>query len=265
MNRIEERMNALKSKGEKAFITYVTAGLPSLKDTISIIKAQDEAGVDVIELGVPFSDPIADGPVIQAASLEAINNGTNIDKIFEMMKELRKDCQVPVVFMLYYNTVNHFGIKRFVETCAECGVDGIIVPDLPYEESFELREFLDLPGAPFLLPLIAPISGDRIPMLLENARGFAYCISSMGVTGQDANEFYRNTTAYLDNVRKISQIPVMMGFGIKEFKDVESYIDHVDGCIVGTHLINIMRETNYSLDAIKDYVSGFKKALNPAK
>ncbi len=265
MNRIEERLNTLKSKGEKAFITYVTAGLPSLGDTLSIIRAQDEAGVDVIELGVPFSDPIADGPVIQAASIEAIRNGTNINKIFDMMRELRKDCQVPVVFMLYYNTINHFGIKKFVETCAECGVDGLIVPDLPYEESFELREFLNIPDAPFLLPLIAPISGDRIPMLLENAHGFAYCISSMGVTGQDANEFYKNTTAYLDSVRSISKIPVMMGFGIKEYADVEPYIDHIDGCIVGTHLINIMRETGFSLEAIKNYVSGFKKALNSAR
>ncbi len=261
MNRIEERLSNLKNRGEKAFVTYMTAGLPSFAECINIIKAQDEAGIDVIELGIPFSDPIADGPLIQAASIKAISQGVTLEKVFEMMKELRKDCQVPIVFMMYYNTINHYGIKKFVETCAECGVDGVIIPDVPYEESFEIKEYLNIENAPILIPMVGPISGDRIPMLLKDTRGFVYSVSSMGVTGQDA-AFHKNTLEYLDRVKKASKIPVMLGFGIREFADVKPFINEIDGCVVGTHFIKIMQDSNYNLNVIKNYIKTFKSEMN---
>ena len=134
MNRIESRMNYLKENNKKAFITYTTAGFPDMKKTKEIILAQEEAGIDVIEFGIPFSDPVADGPVIQDASVKAINAGANLEKVFVLMKELRDEkCEVPILFMMYYNTAYHYGLDDFVKKCAECGVDGLIIPDLPYE------------------------------------------------------------------------------------------------------------------------------------
>ena len=132
MNRIEERMTKLKNNKEKALITYMTAGLPDMDKTVDIIKAQAEAGVDVIELGIPFSDPIADGPVIQDASFRSIEKGTNLTKVFEAVARMRKDCEVPIVFMMYFNTVLHYGVEALVKKCREVGVDGVIIPDMPY-------------------------------------------------------------------------------------------------------------------------------------
>ena len=146
MNRIEARMDALKKEGKKAFITYITAGLPNMEGTKRILKAQYEAGIDVVELGVPFSDPVADGPVIQNASYKAILKGVNLVKCFKMVEKLREECQVPLVFMMYYNTILHYGIDEFAKECNRVGVDGVIIPDLPYEEQDELRTALKNAG-----------------------------------------------------------------------------------------------------------------------
>ncbi len=261
-NRIEERLSRIKEKKEKAFITYMTAGLPDMKGCAELIRAQEEAGVDVVELGIPFSDPVADGPVIQAASYKSIAQGTNLKKVFAMVEEIRAEgCQVPLVFMMYFNTVLHYGIDEFVKKCAKTGVDGLIIPDLPYEEQGQLSDVLDREeGAPILIQLVTPVSGERIPMLLEKARGFVYCVSSMGVTGQAA-DFHKNVVAYLEQVKKVSKIPVMMGFGIRTAADVAPMKDIIDGCIVGSHFINLMEESGYSTDVAKNYVSTFKKEL----
>lgn len=261
MNRIEAKLATLKEKNEKAFITYMTAGLPNMETTKEIIKAQEEAGTDIIELGVPFSDPAADGPVIQDASYRSILNGTNIKKIFECVKETRKECEIPIIFMMYYNTVYHYGLEAFVDKCIETGIDGLIIPDLPLEEQGELNALLAKENAPILIQLVSPVSKQRVPMILENARGFVYCVSSMGVTGQQSG-FHKNVVNYLKEVKEISKIPVMMGFGIKEAKDVEAVKDTIDGCIVGSHFIRLMEENNYDLGAIKDYIMKFKKELN---
>ena len=133
MNRIEKRLNELKRENKKAFITYMTAGLPDMKRSSEIIKIQYESGIDIIEIGVPFSDPIADGPVIQDASYRSIQKGTNLKKAFDLVSGVRKDCEVPIIFMLYYNTILYYGVENFVKKSIECGVDGIIIPDLPYE------------------------------------------------------------------------------------------------------------------------------------
>lgn len=261
MNRIEERMELLKSQGKKAFITYITAGLPDMEGTKRILRAQYEAGLDVVELGIPFSDPVADGPVIQDASYRSIQNGTNLVKCFKMVEELREDCQLPIVFMMYYNTVLHYGLQAFADECKRAGVDGVIVPDLPYEEQDELRTALKNAGdETILIQLIAPVSKQRIPMLLENARGFVYCVSSMGVTGQEA-DFHKDVKEYLQNVRKISKVPVMLGFGIRTPEDIKPFADLIDGAIVGSHLITMLEKSGYDEKKAAEYVKEFKAGM----
>ncbi len=263
MNRIEEKMAALKQCGKKAFITYMTAGLPDLEKTKELVFAQEQAGIDVIELGIPFSDPVADGPVIQNASYESIQNGTTLVKVFSLMQEIRKSgSNVPIVFMMYYNTVFHYGIKDFAEQCASCGVDGLIIPDLPYEEQQELQEALnEKEGAPILIQLVSPVSKQRIPMILEHARGFVYCVSQMGVTGGSA-QFHKNIREYLSEVKKAANIPVMMGFGIRTADDVKPLSDIIDGAVVGSHFINLLRKSNYDSGEVQKYIKEFKMQLN---
>ena len=261
MNRIEEKLALLKKKNEKAFITYMTAGLPDMDTAKEIILAQAEAGTDIIELGVPFSDPAADGPVIQAASYKSILKGTNIRNVFDLVEEVRKDCQIPIVFMMYYNTVLHYGVERFVDKCAQVGVDGLIIPDLPFEEQGELNAFLGKENSPVIIQLVAPVSAGRIPMILEHARGFVYCVSSMGVTGQSSG-FHKNVVSFLKEVKENSKIPVMMGFGIKTASDVEEVKETIDGAIVGSHFIQLMEDSNYDLNTVKTYCETFKKEIN---
>ncbi|MCM1282288.1 MAG: tryptophan synthase subunit alpha [Muribaculaceae bacterium] len=262
MNRIEQSLAVLQEKKEKAFITYMTAGLPDYSKTKALIRAQERAGTDIIELGIPFSDPVADGPVIQAASYDAIQAGASLSKTFVCMKELRKEgVNIPIIFMMYYNTVLHYGLEAFVRQCGVCGVDGLIIPDLPFEEQEELTHALGGPDATILIPLVSPVSKKRVPMLLENARGFVYCVSSMGVTGQE-NGFHREVVNYLSYVKSVSNIPVMMGFGIKNAADVAPVAENIDGAIVGSHFIRLLRESDFSEEAAEKYCSAFKRELN---
>ena len=259
-SRIEEHLSKLQKKGEKAFITYYTAGLGGMEATRQIIEAQ-KGYTDVIELGIPFSDPIADGSVIQQASYEAIQQGSSLRKTFELMKDIRDGgSQQPILFMMYYNTIVNYGIEAFAKKCDECGVDGLIIPDLPLEEQDELREAIDKYDTTILVQLVSPISAGRIPTILENARGFVYCVSSMGVTGGNAS-FHSKVIDYLTDVKKHSKIPVMMGFGIREAKDVEPMLDIIDGAIVGSHFINLMRESDYNPSIAREYVSKFKREI----
>ncbi|MBU5475020.1 tryptophan synthase subunit alpha [Roseburia sp. MSJ-14] len=261
-SRIEQRMQQLQEKGEKAFITYMTAGLPSMEGCKELIKAQEQAGTDVLELGIPFSDPVADGPVIQDASYKSIQLGTNLKKVFALMKEVRAEgVELPIIFMMYYNTALYFGLEDFVEECIKSGVDGLIIPDLPLEEQGELQQFLQKEGAPILIELVSPVSADRIPTILEGARGFVYCVSGMGVTGQSGN-FHKQILNYLASVKKVSKIPVMMGFGIEEAKDVAPMKEVIDGAIVGSHFIKLLEANDYAPKAAAEYCSRFKKELN---
>lgn len=260
-NRIEERLKECKNNNEKAFITYLTAGLGGMDATKKIIKAQ-QGYTDIIELGIPFSDPTADGPVIQEASFDAIMSGASLNKTFELMKELRSEGSTqPIVFMMYYNTILNVGLEEFAKRCKDNGVDGLIVPDLPYEEQSSLKEALDKYDATILIQLVSPISENRIPEILEGARGFVYCVSSMGVTGGDAH-FHNKVIDYLENVKSHSKIPVMMGFGIRNAEDIAPMKDIIDGAIVGSHFIKIVRESDYSGDVAREYVAKFKKDMN---
>lgn len=268
MNRIEARMKQLQEKNEKAFITYITAGLPDMEGMKAIIKANESAGCDVLELGIPFSDPVADGPVIQAASYKAICQGVNLKGVLKEVEALRAEgAKIPIVFMMYYNTILYYGVKAFVESCVKAGVDGLIIPDLPFEEQGELKAALQEVEqeknceVPILIQLVSPVSGERVPMILKGARGFVYCVSSMGVTGQAA-DFHKEVMNYLTRVKEVSPIPVMMGFGIRTAEDVKPMKDVIDGAIVGSHFINLMEENNYSPKTAEEYVKTFKKELN---
>lgn len=169
--------------------------------------------------------------------------------------------QIPIIFMMYYNTVLHYGVKEFVKKCNEAGVDGLIIPDLPLEEQDEINEYLNLSDATILIQLVSPVSGKRIPKILENARGFVYCVPSMGVTGQSAT-FHREVISYLRQVKEMSKIPVMMGFGIREAQDVAPMKDIIDGAIVGSHFITLLEENNFSTIAAANYCNKFKQDLN---
>lgn len=260
MNRIEERLKQLKEKNEKALITYITAGLPDYEHTKDILMEQEKAGVDIVELGIPFSDPVADGPVIQDASYRAICNGATLQKTFEMMKELREiGCRLPIVFMMYYNTVLHYGEEAFVKKCEEVGVDGLIIPDLPYEEQESLKQYLEKTST-ILIPLVAPTSKQRLKQILLDAKGFVYCVSSMGVTGQAA-DFHKEIKNYLEEVRENASIPVMMGFGIRSAEDVKHLSDRIDGVIVGTHFIQEMEKQDFAPKAAFEFCRKFKEDL----
>lgn len=262
-NRIEQKMQELKEKKEKAFITYMTAGLPDMEGCKKLIEVQEQAGTDVLELGIPFSDPVADGPVIQNASYKSIQQGTNLKKVFALMKEVRgKGVEIPIIFMMYYNTVLYFGLEEFAAECRKSGVDGLIIPDLPLEEQAELQQALKQEeGAPILIQLVSPVSGERITQILEKARGFVYCVSGMGVTGQSGN-FHKEILRYLSRVKTVSRIPVMMGFGIEQAQDVAPMKEVIDGAIVGSHFINLMEANGYAPAAAAKYCRTFKQELN---
>lgn len=261
-NRIERRMQALKERKKKAFITYMTAGLPDMAGCKALIKAQEKAGVDVLEIGIPFSDPVADGPVIQNASYKSIQLGTKLEKVFALMREIRAEgVGMPIIFMMYYNTALHFGLDRFVEECIASGVDGLVIPDLPLEEQDDLKCALGRKGAPILVELVSPVSAERIPKILDNARGFVYCISGLGVTGLSGN-FHREIVRYLSEVKCVSKIPVIMGFGIEQAEDVAPMKEVIDGVVVGTHFIKILEANDYQPQAAAEYCRTFKKELN---
>ena len=262
MNRIEQRMDELKRSGKKAFITYITAGLPDMARTGEIVKAQ-EGITDVIELGIPFSDPTADGPVIQQASYEAIQAGASLKKTFALMDELRAGgSDQPIIFMMYYNTISNYGLEEFAIRCKKSGVDGLIVPDLPYEEQDALRDALEQHGdVTILIQLVSPVSKERIGKITADARGFIYCVSSMGVTGQGGT-YHKDVIEYLKSVKNAAKIPVMMGFGIRTPGDVEPMKNIIDGAIVGTHFINLMREADFDPGVAADYAIRFKNELN---
>ncbi len=259
MNRIEEKLAALQAKQEKAFITYITAGLPDMDGCAALIHALEEAGLDILELGVPFSDPVADGPVIQDASYRSILKGTTLKKTFELVRRVRTEgVKLPIVFMMYYNTIDYFGLEAFVAKCAEVGVDGLIIPDLPMEEQGDLQAALGDRDETILLQLVAPVSARRVPEILKGARGFVYCVSAMGVTGQ-SGEYHREILSYLQSVKDQAAIPVMMGFGITEAADVAPMKDIIDGAIVGSHFIKLMEGCGYDLNVARAYVRKFKE------
>lgn len=255
-------MSNIKSAFEngKAFIAFITCGDPDLETTAAAVRSAVENGADLIELGIPFSDPTAEGPVIQGANIRALSGGVTTDKIFAFVKELRQDVKVPMVFMTYANVIFSYGTERFISTCRDIGIDGLILPDLPYEEKEEF-----LPACHEydvdLISLIAPTSENRIAMIAKEAEGFLYIVSSLGVTGT-RSEIKTDLKSIVEVVRQNTDIPCAIGFGISTPEQAKKMADISDGAIVGSAIIKLLEK--YGKDAPKyvgEYVKSMKDAL----
>jgi tryptophan synthase alpha chain len=255
MSRIEKAFNH-----GKALIAFITGGDPDLETTEKLIFTLEKAGADLIEIGVPFSDPIAEGPVIQEANQRALDKGCTTDKLFEMVRKVRDKVTVPLVFLTYLNPIYTYGKDKFMSRCKECGIDGIIVPDLPFEEKDEILSDCDKFGID-LISLIAPTSKERIRMIAKEAKGFIYCVSSLGVTGV-RTEIKTDITSMVQLVRESSTIPCAVGFGISTPNQAAMYTALSDGAIVGSAIVKIVSEYgNDSEKPVYDYVKSMKDAI----
>lgn len=260
MNRIEKTLSALKSRGEKALITFVTAGDPDLETTEKLVLKMFENGSDIIEIGVPFSDPIAEGKVIQLASLRSLSNGTDLTGIFGMVESLRKKTDKPLILMMYINTIFRFGTEKFFELCREKGIDGVIVPDLPYEEREEIRPYTEKSGV-FAISMVAPTSHQRIADIASGAEGFLYCVSSTGVTGTRSS-FTTDFDEFFGEIKKSCKVPAMVGFGISGPEQAAKMSSYCDGVIVGSAIVKIVAEYGKdSPDKVGEFVRSLKNAI----
>lgn len=246
-----------------AFIPFVTAGDPDLATTEQLVLAMAKAGADIIEIGIPFSDPIAEGPVIQAADVRALKGGTTLDGIFAMVERIRKKTAIPLCFMTYINPIHTYGPDRFLHACQKTGIDGIIVPDLPYEEKEEILPFCQKYGVT-LISLIAPTSKERITKIAKDAEGFIYCVSSMGVTGMrkvittDIGEMIRQ-------VKKVKDIPCAIGFGISTPAQAKEMAACADGVIVGSAIVDLVAQHGKDCIApVTTLVKEMKNAIRSA-
>ena len=222
-------------EGGKAFIPFVTCGDPDLETTGKIVREMAANGADLIELGIPFSDPTAEGPVIQGANIRALSGGVTTNKIFDFVRELRKDVSVPLVFMTYANVVFSYGAERFISTCQQIGIDGIILPDLPFEEK---DEFLPIcrQYSVDLISLIAPTSADRVAMIAKDADGVIYIVSSLGVTGE-RSQITTDISKLVSVIRENTDIPCAVGFGISNPEQAKNMSQFADGVIVGSAIV----------------------------
>ncbi len=244
----------------KAFIAFITCGDPDLETTAATVRAAVENGTDLIELGIPFSDPTAEGPVIQGANLRALSGGITTDKIFTFVKELRRDVTVPMVFMTYANVVFSYGADRFISTCKEIGIDGLILPDLPFEEKDEFLPLCHKHDVD-LVSLIAPTSKNRIAMIAKEAEGFLYIVSSLGVTGT-RSEIKTDLTSIVKVVRENTDVPCAIGFGISTPEQAKKMADISDGAIIGSAIIKLLEKHGKEAPRyVGEYVKSMKDAI----
>lgn len=244
----------------KAFIPFITCGDPDLETTAALVRAMADAGADLIELGIPFSDPTAEGPVIQAANLRALSGGVTTDKIFALVRELRRDVTVPMVFMTYANVVYSYGPERFANACAEIGMDGVILPDVPFEEKEEFAAPCRAAGID-LVSLVAPTSANRIADIASQAEGFLYVVSSLGVTGV-RSEIKTDVKEIAALAKAAANVPCAIGFGISTPEQARAMAQCADGVIVGSAIVKIIAQ--YGRDAVPyvaDYVRSMKDAI----
>ncbi len=258
INQTNRIQSAFSKK--KAFIPFITCGDPDLGTTAAVVRAMVEAGADLIELGIPFSDPTAEGPVIQGANLRALSGGVTTDQVFDLVRDLRKDVTVPMVFMTYANVVFSYDAEKFIKTCSEVGVDGLILPDLPYEEK---EEFLPICRKydVKLISLIAPTSDNRIAMIAKEAEGFIYVVSSLGVTGT-RSEITTDLGSIVKVIRENTDVPCAVGFGISTPEQAAKMAGLSDGAIVGSAIIKLLAK--HGKDAapyVAEYVKSMKDAV----
>ncbi|MFZ5987168.1 MAG: tryptophan synthase subunit alpha [Bacillota bacterium] len=261
MNRISGKFDELREMNKKALITFVTAGDPTLDATIRIVKEMEQKGADIIELGIPYSDPIAEGPVIQLANSRALKNDIKIKDIMNMVSEIRKEVKVPLVYLLYYNCILQYGPDRFFQDCVQSGIDGLIIPDLPFEEKQELDEIASRYPVD-IITLVSPTSKDRIEKVAKEAQGFLYCVSSLGVTGV-RKEFDTDFDEFFSYINKYSKIPKALGFGISTPEHIRELKGYCDGLIVGSAIVRQVEVSRSEDEAVRN-VGEFVKALRDA-
>lgn len=250
-------------QNKKAFIPFLTAGDPDMETSLKNYQAAAAAGADLIEIGIPFSDPIAEGPVIQEADIRSLSAGTTTDAVFEMVKELRKTVtDIPLVFMTYANPVYHYGLDAFFRKTADCNVQGIIIPDVPFEEK---KEFADAAGkyGVSVISMIAPTSEDRVKMIAREAEGFIYVVSSMGVTGTRSDgQFDSHLKSILETIHSVTDVPAAIGFGISNPEQAAKMASIADGVIVGSAMVKIVaKEGKNAPEKLAAYVKSMKEAI----
>jgi tryptophan synthase alpha chain len=256
MNRITKAF-----EHKKAFITFITGGDPDIETTEKLIIAMTESGADIIEIGIPFSDPIAEGIVIQEANERALANGCTVDKLFEMIKRVRTKVDIPLVFMTYINPIFAYGRAEFMEKCAECGIDGIIVPDLPFEEKDELTDECSKHGVCHI-SMIAPTSKERIEMIAKNADGFLYCVSSLGVTGV-RSKISVDVAEMIKQAKTVTSVPCAIGFGISTPQQVQDMSAISDGVIIGSAIVKLIAQFGReSIEPVKEFIRSMKKVMD---
>ena len=243
----------------KAFIPFITCGDPDLKTTAAVVRAAVKNGADLIELGIPFSDPTAEGPVIQGANLRALQGGVTTDQVFDLVRELRRDVSVPMVFMTYANVVFSYGAEKFISTCGEIGIDGLILPDLPFEEKDEFLPLCRQYGVD-LISMIAPTSENRIAQIAREAEGFLYLVSSLGVTGM-RSEINTDLASIVKLVRENTSIPCAVGFGISTPEQAKKMADLSDGAIVGSAIVRLIGQHGKDAPA---HVGAYIKTMTDA-
>jgi len=254
---------AFHNPNHKAFIAFLTAGDPDADSTVKYVLEMERAGADLIEIGIPFSDPTAEGVVIQDANIRALKNHMTTDGVFEIVRRIREKSQIPLCFMTYCNPVFHYGYERFFTVCEELGVDGIIIPDLPFEEKTEVEEVANAHNVA-LISMIAPTSRERIHMIAKEAKGFLYVVSSMGVTGV-RSEIRTDLKSMIDSIREVTDIPCAIGFGISTPKQAREMAAISDGSIVGSAIVRIIeKEGANAASKLFDYVREMKMAVEMA-
>lgn len=266
VNKIDLKFKELKERGEKALVTFITAGDPDLETSFEIILAMEKAGVDIVEIGIPYSDPLADGEVIQEASERALKSGTNIPKVIEMISRLRKESEIPIVFLMYYNCLFKYGMKKFFAECRKVQVDGIVIPDIPIEEREEVTKEAISEGI-YLIPLVAPTSKERIKNITKNGKGFVYCVSVNGVTGV-RKEIDTDIKSYMELVKSYTETPALLGFGISNVSMVNKIKSYCDGVIIGSAIVKkvaLIKKENNAKELIHDgkneYIEDNKKVI----
>lgn len=256
MNRITQAF-----ENKKAFIAFVTGGDPDMETTEKLIVSMAESGVDIVEIGIPFSDPIAEGIVIQEADERALSNGCTVDKLFIMVEKVRTRVDIPLLFMTYINPIFVYGKKRFMEKCVDCGINGIIVPDLPFEERYELNKECEEHGIT-LISLIAPTSQERTEIIAKSAEGFLYCVSSLGVTGV-RSEIDESIANVIERIKKVSAVPCAIGFGISTPEQARDMAAISDGVIIGSAIVKLIAEYGReSVGPVKNYIKKITDCMN---
>lgn len=260
MSKIADAFYSEQTGHKKAFIGFVTGGDPTIETSEEIILKMIEAGCDLVEIGIPFSDPIAEGPVIQEANIRSLQAGATTDRIFELAANIRKKSEIPLVFLTYLNPVFHYGYERFFTRCREIGIDGLIIPDMPLEERGEIKESAALNGVD-IITLIAPTSKSRIRDLAKQAKGFIYVVSSMGVTGM-RSQIKTDLSEIIGEIRAVSDVPAAVGFGVHTPEQAAGIAQIADGVIVGSAIVKIVAQYGAAApEHVYDYVKNMKVKL----